>query len=207
ANPFARIAPYKVSGDKVIVDRSVEVSKNSLLDAMKKATLDKVDVIIIPLSTDTLSNNSSYLGDPMNLGRYLAKKKNIVVCTSSGNHGDAIERVDVIMVPLSTDTLSNNSSYLNDPMNLGGYLAMKKNIVVCTSSGNHGDDYYTLLKGLTPWVIEPDICTPGEDILCVNKYDAQNMYTHYQVISGTSMATAIVAGILSYIKSFHKNWE
>ncbi|MBA0784286.1 hypothetical protein Gotri_001874, partial [Gossypium trilobum] len=70
------------------VDRSVEVSKNSLLDAMKKATLDKVDVIMVHLSTDTLSNNSSYLGDPVNLGGYLAMKENIVVCTSSGNHGD-----------------------------------------------------------------------------------------------------------------------
>ncbi|MBA0753259.1 hypothetical protein Gogos_005383, partial [Gossypium gossypioides] len=120
ANPFARIASYKVSGDKVTVDRSVKVSKNSLLDAMKKATLDKVDVI---------------------------------------------------MVTLSTDTLSNNSSYLSDLVNLGGYLAMKENIVVCTSSGNHGDDYYTLSGGLAHWVIEPDICAPGEDILCANKYN------------------------------------
>ncbi|MFQ6664892.1 hypothetical protein Gotur_031849 [Gossypium turneri] len=110
ANPFARIASYKVSGDKVTVDRSVEVSKNSLLDAIKKATLDKVDVIMVPLSTDNLSNNSSYLGDPVNLG---------------------------------------------------GYLAMKESIVVCTSSGNHGDDYYTLSRGLAPWVIEVGSCNSG----------------------------------------------
>ncbi|MBA0576523.1 hypothetical protein Golob_027674, partial [Gossypium lobatum] len=78
ANPFARIASYKVFGDKVTVDKSVEVLKNSLLDAMKKATL----------------------------------------------------------------------------VNIGGYLEMKENVVVCTSSCNHGHDYYTLSGGLAPWVIE-----------------------------------------------------
>ncbi|MFQ6664895.1 hypothetical protein Gotur_031848 [Gossypium turneri] len=34
---------------------------------MKKATLDKVDVIMVHLNTDTLSNNFSYLDDPVNL--------------------------------------------------------------------------------------------------------------------------------------------
>ncbi|KAG4113436.1 hypothetical protein ERO13_D13G223750v2, partial [Gossypium hirsutum] len=87
ANPFARIASYKVSGDKVTVDKSVEVLKNSLLDAMKKATLDKVDVIMVSLSTDNLSSISSYLCDPVNMRGYLAMKENVVVCTSSGNHG------------------------------------------------------------------------------------------------------------------------
>ncbi|KAK8262515.1 hypothetical protein V6Z12_D13G263600 [Gossypium hirsutum] len=110
ANPFARIASYKVSGDKVTVDKSVEVLKNSLLDAMKKATLDKVDVI---------------------------------------------------MVSLSTDNLSSISSYLCDPVNMRGYLAMKENVVVCTSSGNHGHSYYTLSGGLAPWVIEVGSCNSG----------------------------------------------
>ncbi|MBA0673437.1 hypothetical protein Goklo_025180, partial [Gossypium klotzschianum] len=95
-NPFARIAHYKISDDKVIVDRSVEVSKNSLLDAMKKVTLDNVDKIMIPFSIDTLSNNSSYPCDPVNMREYLAMKENIVVCTSSGNHGDAIERISFL---------------------------------------------------------------------------------------------------------------
>ncbi|MBA0636722.1 hypothetical protein Godav_022087 [Gossypium davidsonii] len=34
---------------------------------MKKATSDKVDVKIVSLSTDTLSNLSSYLYDPINM--------------------------------------------------------------------------------------------------------------------------------------------
>ncbi|MBA0661431.1 hypothetical protein Goklo_005726, partial [Gossypium klotzschianum] len=110
ANPFAKIASYKVFGDKVTVDKSVEVLKNSLLDAMKKATLDKVDVI---------------------------------------------------MVSLNIDDLSNISSYLCDPVNMGGYLEMKENVVVCTSSCNHGHDYYTLSGGLAPWVIEVGSCNSG----------------------------------------------
>ncbi|MBA0786292.1 hypothetical protein Gotri_027325 [Gossypium trilobum] len=37
---------------------------------------------------------------------------------------------------------------------------------------------------------------------------AQKLYLFYllQVISGTSMASAVVAGMLSCIKSFHKDW-
>ncbi|MFQ6664896.1 hypothetical protein Gotur_031848 [Gossypium turneri] len=38
---------------------------------------------------------------------------------------------------------------------------MKENIVVCTSLGNHGDDYYTLSGGLAPWVIEVGSCNSG----------------------------------------------
>ncbi|MBA0844837.1 hypothetical protein Goarm_022692, partial [Gossypium armourianum] len=96
--------------DKVTIDKSVEVLKNYLLDTVKKATLDKVNVI---------------------------------------------------MVSLSIDTLSNNSSYPCDPVNMGGYLAIKENIVVCTSSSNHGDNYYTLSGGLDPWVIEIKLCNSG----------------------------------------------
>ncbi|MBA0870615.1 hypothetical protein Goshw_014866, partial [Gossypium schwendimanii] len=88
ANPFARIASYKVSSDKEKIDKSVGVSKKSLLDAMKKATSDKVDVKIVSLRTNTLSNLSSYLYDPVHMRGDLAMKENIVVCTSSGNHGD-----------------------------------------------------------------------------------------------------------------------
>ncbi|MBA0869202.1 hypothetical protein Goshw_024677 [Gossypium schwendimanii] len=65
-----------------------------------------------------------------------------------------LDKVDVIMVSLNTDDLSNISSYLCDPVNMGGYLEMKENVLVCTSSCNHGHDYYTLSGGLAPWVIE-----------------------------------------------------
>ncbi|MBA0722448.1 hypothetical protein Golax_003125 [Gossypium laxum] len=107
-------------------------------------------------------------------------KENVVVCTSSCNHGHATsDKVDVITVSLNTDDLLNISLYLCDPVNMGGYLEMKENVVVCTSSCNHGHDYYSLSGGLAPWVIELDICAPGENILYANKYDAQNMYAHY----------------------------
>ncbi|MBA0664484.1 hypothetical protein Goklo_004473 [Gossypium klotzschianum] len=68
-----------------------------------------------------------------------------------------------------------------------------------------------VISGIGPnpydlYVLKPDICALGEDILCANKYDAQNMYAHYQTMSGTSLANAVVAGMLSYIKTFHKDW-
>lgn len=54
--------------------------------------------------------------------------------------------------------------------------------------------------------MQPDICAPGEDILCASKYDMQNMYAHYSVMSGTSMASAVTVGLISYIRAIHKNW-
>ncbi|TYH36540.1 hypothetical protein ES332_D13G272100v1 [Gossypium tomentosum] len=299
ANPFARIASYKVSGDKVTVDKSVEVLKNSLLDAMKKATLDKVDVIMVSLSTDNLSSISSYLCDPVNMRGYLAMKENVVVCTSSGNHGHSYYTLSGGLAPWVIEVGSCNSGgRFITQVELGGGTQIKgfgsfmdKDVDYCelihwsdtikdvgTSKGKeveskvetsqlqkkkikirkdvngkiiYGDEEIkgrvkellnanvagilcssrrhdsrsyelhrpvyidnsnrSLISGkgpnpYDPYVLKPDICAPGEDILCANKYDAQNMYAHYQVMSDTSMANAVVAGMLSYIKTFHKDW-
>ncbi|TYH36601.1 hypothetical protein ES332_D13G275600v1 [Gossypium tomentosum] len=331
ANPFARIASYKVSGDRVTVDRSVEVLKNYLLDAMKKAT--KVDVIMVSLNTDDLSNISSYLCDPVNMGGYLAMKENVIVCTSSGNHGDSYYTLSGGLAPWVIEVGSCNSGgRFITQVELGGGTQIKgfgsfmdKDVDYCelihwpdaikavgTSKGKeveskaetsqlqkkkmeiredvkgkiiYGDEeikgrikellnanvagilclsqiydsrsyelhrpviYVTRKDGIKiqkyidnsnrrekkakiyqtvyeeqdgdlcnvslisgkgpnpydPYVLKPDICAPGEDILCASKYDAQNMYAHYQVMSGTSMANAVVAGMLSYIKTFHKD--
>ncbi|TYG39000.1 hypothetical protein ES288_D13G269600v1, partial [Gossypium darwinii] len=322
ANPFARIASYKVSGDKVTVDKSVEVLKNSLLDAIKKATLDKVDVIMVSLSIDNLSSISSYLCDPVNMGGYLAMKENVVVCTSSGNHGHSYYTLSGGLAPWVIEVGSCNSGgRFITQVELGGGTQIKgfgsfmdKDVDYCElihytvkdvgtskrkeveskvetsqlqkkkieirkdvngkiiygdeeikgrikellnanvagilcSSQRHDSRSYELHRPVVykyidnsnrrekkakiyqtvyeeqdgdlckvslisgkgpnpydPYVLKPDICAPGEDILCANKYDAQNMYAHYQVMSGTSMANAVVAGMLSYIKTFHKDW-
>ncbi|PPE00983.1 hypothetical protein GOBAR_DD01946 [Gossypium barbadense] len=208
ANPFARIASYKVSGDKVTVDKSVEVLKNSLLDAIKKATLDKVDVIMVSLSTDNLSSISSYLCDPVNMGGYLAMKENVVVCTSSGNHGHSYYTLSGGLAHWVIEVGSCNSGgRFITQVELGGGTQIKT-----VYEEQDGDlCKVSLISGkgpnpYDPYVLKPDICAPGEDILCASKYDAQNMYAHYQVMSGTSMANAVVAGMLSYIKTFHKDW-
>ncbi|KAB1996859.1 hypothetical protein ERO13_D13G227150v2, partial [Gossypium hirsutum] len=316
ANPFARIASYKVFGDGVTVDKSVEVLKNSLLDAMKKATLDKVDVIMVSLNNDDLSNISSYLCDPVNMGGYLAMKENVVVCTSSGNHGDNYYTLSGGLTPWVIEVeLCNFGGRFITQVELGGGTQIKgfdsfmdKDVDYCelihwsdaikavgTSKGKeveskaetsqlqkkkmeiredvkgkiiYGDGeikgrikellnvnvagilcssqiydsrsyelhrpviyvtkkdgikiqkyidnsnrrekkakiYQTVYEEQKGDLCKPDICAPGEDILCANKYDAQNMYAHYQVMSDTSMANAVVAGILSYIKTFHKDW-
>ncbi|MBA0772718.1 hypothetical protein Gotri_008051 [Gossypium trilobum] len=54
------------------------------------------------------------------------------------------------MVYLRTYTLSNLSLYLCDPVNMGRYLAMKENIVVCTFLGYLAYSFYTLSGWLAP---------------------------------------------------------
>ncbi|MBA0620890.1 hypothetical protein Godav_006557 [Gossypium davidsonii] len=73
-----------------------------------------------------------------------------------------LDEVNVIMVFLRTNTLSNLSLYLCDPVNMGGYLAMKENIVVCTSFGYLADSFYILSGWLAPLVIEVRSCCSGE---------------------------------------------
>ncbi|MFQ6670902.1 hypothetical protein Gotur_035627, partial [Gossypium turneri] len=98
---FARLASYKVSDDKVTIDKSVEfLKKNSLLDTMGKIILEKVYVIMVYLRTYTLSNLSLYLCDPVNMGRYLAKKENIVVCTSFAYLADSFYILSGWLAPL-----------------------------------------------------------------------------------------------------------
>ncbi|MBA0577702.1 hypothetical protein Golob_027302, partial [Gossypium lobatum] len=44
---------------------------------------------------------------------------------------------------------------------MGGYLAMKENIVVCTSFGYLADSFYVLSGWLAPLVIEVGSCCSG----------------------------------------------
>ncbi|EOY19661.1 Uncharacterized protein TCM_044828 [Theobroma cacao] len=359
ANPFARIASYKVNGSYMVLDKSFQVLKSSLLDAIKKAIADKVDVILVALATDVKQDRASYLFDPVNLGGYLAMKENILLCTSSGNKGDDYFTLSGGLAPWVLTVGSCNSGgkfitniELGDALKLKGYGAFidtdghacelidysecfeqdseinkgkgiakgvdakergkqieetypkrKKTIkeetqpqkkdwkireevvegriiyyngdriwpinaildakvagVICVDDGmqfrsyelwrpvvyvKDGDGqqivsyiennskfetkakariYKTVYEeedeevcrvsyesGKGPnsydsYVLKPDICAPGEDILCASKYDMQNMYAHYSVMSGTSMASAVTVGLISYIRAIHKNW-
>ncbi|KAL4332728.1 hypothetical protein GQ457_07G038020 [Hibiscus cannabinus] len=57
------------------------------------------------------------------------------------------------------------------------------------------------------YLLKPDICAPGENILSAAKWDPTNLYGNYTLANGTSAATPMVAGMISYIRSIHPEWE
>ncbi|KAG8481162.1 hypothetical protein CXB51_025943 [Gossypium anomalum] len=218
ANPFARIASFKVSGDKVTIDKSVEVSKKSLLDAMMKATLDKVDVIMASLSTDTLSNLSSCLCDPVNIGGDLAMKENIVVCTSLGNHGDRYYTLSegscnssgkfITQVELGGGThIKGFGSFMDKDGDYCKLIHWSEAVeVVETSKGKERKKKAKANAKIYQIVYEEQ----DRDLCKVTLKSGKRPYPYdpyvLKVMSGTSMTNAVVVGMLSYVKTFRKDW-
>ncbi|XP_003598301.3 subtilisin-like protease SBT4.8 [Medicago truncatula] len=70
-------------------------------------------------------------------------------------------------------------------------------------------------RGPNPRILEilkPDISAPGLDILAAYSPiapidDVDKRKTKYTILSGTSMACPYVAGVVAYVKSFHKDWS
>ncbi|KAK3042665.1 hypothetical protein RJ639_000917 [Escallonia herrerae] len=56
-----------------------------------------------------------------------------------------------------------------------------------------------------PCVLKPDICAPGVDIVAPTVMDGDGRVSCI-VESGTSLATAIVAGAMGYLKRHHPDW-
>ncbi|VFQ87362.1 unnamed protein product [Cuscuta campestris] len=59
---------------------------------------------------------------------------------------------------------------------------------------------------LDEYICKPDICAPVENIFCATRWNEVNMNGGYRMLSGTSMSNAMVAGMISRIKSIKKDW-
>lgn len=60
--------------------------------------------------------------------------------------------VDVISIALGADKPSSSSSYLQNPIAYGSFLAMKSNILTVAACGNNGPSYRTVTNA-APWIL------------------------------------------------------
>lgn len=116
----------------------------------------------------------------------------------------------------------------NDPLAAGAEALHAKGITVVASGGNGGPSFGTVMSpGISPFVItvggadvtesgitvsefssrgpageykKPDIIAPAEDVVCASKTG------DYTAMTGTSIATPIVAGACSIILGKHPNY-
>jgi hypothetical protein len=63
---------------------------------------------------------------------------------------------------------------------------------------------------MSPAILKPDIVAPGVDILAAwvpNKEVMEKLYAKYMLVSGTSMSSPHVAGIVALLRSAHPDWS
>ncbi|KAB2608967.1 subtilisin-like protease SBT5.3 [Pyrus ussuriensis x Pyrus communis] len=61
-------------------------------------------------------------------------------------------------------------------------------------------------NAIAPAILKPDIAAPGVNILAASSYDPA-MDGRFALLSGTSMATPHIAGIVAILKSSHPGWS
>ncbi len=161
----------------------------------------QADIIVIKALNENGSSNSNVILDAMQWVYENAKTYNIsVVCMSFG--------ADVI----------NNS----DPLSSGAEALWKRGLIVVAAAGNSGPEKETIKSpGNNPYIItvgalneesmkiadfssrgptifgtKPDLVTSGVNLISCN-----NTSPPYTNMSGTSVATPIIAGVCAIIKS------
>ncbi|KAL4310839.1 hypothetical protein GQ457_01G000630 [Hibiscus cannabinus] len=282
--PFKRIASYKVYGREINLqgDLCLNMQWDELLNALQQAIHDKVDVLSISISKPMIEEKS-YFDDVFNLGGYRAVKENIVVCMSMGNFGSGNEVTSSLAPWLISIGSSNSGGRFFTPIKLGNGSKLKgfgslidedkhehelvfchmhycvnvieqsethKLVIVCNdmkcslinelkekaagilvvgidiascehhfripmiflndADGGKINEYmsrFCLVALIFILILQPDIRAPGENILCATKWHPIHMHGDYAIVSGTSMSTPMIAGIISYIRTVHPQWE
>ncbi|CAM0874985.1 unnamed protein product [Alopecurus aequalis] len=62
-------------------------------------------------------------------------------------------------------------------------------------------------SGIAPGILKPDILAPGLNILAAWPPKTDSASASFNIISGTSMATPHVSGVVALVKSLHPDWS
>jgi len=128
-------------------------------------------------------------------------RQGVLVCLAAGNEGYALLDSDGGMIPANMD-LS-----IGDPANLDEAIAVGS--VHKTNPHTYGVSYFSSRGPTADGRMKPDLVAPGENILSARHQWPKGAATardYYVEMSGTSMATPHVSGLLAAFLSVRKEF-
>lgn len=128
-------------------------------------------------------------------------QQGVLVCLAAGNEGYALLDSDNGVIPANMD-LS-----IGDPANLEEAIAVGS--VHKTNPHTYGVSYFSSRGPTADGRMKPDLVAPGENILSARHNPPKNAKTardYYVEMSGTSMATPHVSGLLAAFLSARKEF-
>ncbi|XP_019095353.1 PREDICTED: subtilisin-like protease SBT3.3 [Camelina sativa] len=60
---------------------------------------------------------------------------------------------------------------------------------------------------MSPAILKPDIAAPGVRILAATSPNSTLSAGGFAILSGTSMATPAIAGVIALLKALHPDWS
>nr|GLL38851.1 subtilisin-like protease SBT3.3 [Ipomoea trifida] len=210
--PRARLAIYKIGWDGGIAAADA-------LKAFDEAIHDGVDVISASFGQPVPLYSEVDPQDSINYGSFHAVAHGISVVASAGNDGPGAQSVSngepwvLTVAGITPDrafptpiTLGNGQifmqgadhDFLRETVKGAGGLG----VILFQQTSSALDSYNSDFP-----LIQPDIAAPGTNILAAYIPDDPTVPNAYYFVSGTSMATPHVAGIVALLKCVHPDWS
>ncbi|KAL3583744.1 hypothetical protein D5086_014805 [Populus alba] len=225
--PRARIAMYKAIWRHGVYESDV-------LAAMDQAIQDGVDILSLSL-TVAIEDDFFLEDDTIAIASFAAMEKGVFVAASAGNAGPlyyTLVNGAPWMLTIGAGTIDRELEgvltlvyiglqdgervidYIKESKDPRGTVVFRKT-VTGTKPAPRVDDY----SGRGPFascrnVLKPDLLAPGTLVLAswspissVAEVRSHSLFSKFNLLSGTSMATPHVAGVAALIKKAHPDWS